>query len=93
MAADGLLLPEEIQVGGPVPVLRLLEKAVDAGQCGRVVVAGEPAHGVAVLGRLLHRPTACGRCCAALRLCAACGKGRMLPLAADEEEERKGKQS
>ena len=86
VAADGLLLPEEIEVGGPVPVLRLLEKGIDARQRGRVVMAGELLHGGPVEGRLLHGHIVCDSC----GLYVNSGRSS-LPVTADEEG-RKGDQ-
>ena len=80
MAADGLLLPEEVQVGGPALILRLPEKSVDARKGGGVVVACELPHGSPVERRLLHGHNIRASC--GLRVDS--GRG-VLPVTADEK--------
>jgi len=58
MAADGLLLAEETQISGLVLVLRLLEKEVDTGQRGRVVMVGKLLDSGTILEGPLHRHNA-----------------------------------
>ena len=70
VAADGLLSPEEVQVSGPVLILRLLEESGDTRKGGRVVVAGKLSNSSPVQGRLLHRNDNCrSRCIGRRRLC------------------------
>ena len=80
VAADGLLLPEEVPVSGPILVLRLLEEGIDARQRGWVVVAGELLCSGPVEGRLLHGHIVCDSC----GLYVNSGRSS-LPVTADEE--------
>ena len=87
VAADGLLLSEEIQVGGPVLVLWLLEKRIDSGQGGRVVMAGVLPDGNTILGRLLHGHI-CRDSCSS-RGGRIGGRRGVLPVTTDEEARKR----